>query len=106
MAHMGCLVVRAARLGGRVRDAVLGLGLPRLLGILFVPVHILMAIARVVVGTVARRGHVRHLHGVLHMVRRSHGSLRLVQMIVLGVKQSVIGAEATSCSRSARVGSA
>ena len=58
VAHMGCLVVRAVRLGSRVWDTVLGLGLPRLLGILFTPVHILMAIARIVVGTVTRRGHV------------------------------------------------
>lgn len=99
-------MVHAARLGGRVWDAVLGLGLPRLLGILFAPVQILMAIAGVVVGTVARGGHVRHLHGVLHVVGRRHGPLRLVQMVVLGIKQSVIGAEATARSRSARVGSA
>lgn len=65
-----------------------------------------MAIAGVVVGTVARGGHVRHLHGVLHVVGRRHGPLRLVQMVVLGIKQSVIGAEATARSRSARVGSA
>ena len=56
--HMGCLVVRAARLSGRVRNAVLRLGLPRLLGILFAPMQILMAIARVMVGTVARGRHV------------------------------------------------
>ena len=104
VAHMGCLVVRAVRLGSRVWDAVLGLGLPRLLGILFAPVHILMAIARIVVGTVARGGHVRHLHGVLHVVGRRYGPLRLVQMVVLGVEQSVVGAEATARSRSARVG--
>ena len=56
--HMGCLVVRTARLSGRVRNAVLRLGLPRLLGILFAPMQILMAIARVMVGTVARGRHV------------------------------------------------
>ena len=75
VAHMGCLVVRAARLSGRVRNAVLRLGLTRLLGILFAPVHILMVIARVVVGTVARGGHVRHFHRVLHVVGRRHGPL-------------------------------
>ena len=62
VAHMRCLVVHAARLSSRVWDTVLRLGLPRLLGILFAPVQILMAIAGVMVGTVARRGHVRHFH--------------------------------------------
>ena len=38
------------------------------------------------------------------MVGRRHGPLGLVQMVVLGVKQSVIGAKATTRSRSARVG--
>ena len=37
---------------------------------------------------------------------RRYGPLRLVQMVVLGVKQSVIGAEAAARSRSARVGAA
>ena len=58
VAHMGCLVVRAARLSGRVRNAVLRLGLSGLLGILFAPVQILMTIACVVMGTVARGRHV------------------------------------------------
>ena len=40
------------------------------------------------------------------MVGRRHGPLRLIQMVVLRVEQSVIGAKATARSRSARVGAA
>lgn len=97
----GGLVRGVGGRGGRVGDAVLRLGLSRLLGVAGGLVHELVR----VVGAVAAV--LRHLHRVLHLAvaveSRGHRALRLVQVVALSVDERMIRAEAAACRRSTRV---